>query len=208
MSRLTVHRYGPRPPVGGHPGGGSRAAGVPGGDPERRPPVLAIHGVQGHGRRFRRLAEEALPEWSIVAPDLRGHGDSTWDPPWDAATHVDDLLATLDAEGVDRFDVIGHSFGGLLAMWLAAAAPDRVRRLLLLDPAVGLAPARMTAEAEVTRRDDGWASRAEALAARSADRPPKAIPDVIEDLDVHLAEGDDGRFRLRPSPIGQDPRSL
>ena len=197
MSRLTVHRYGPRLAAGGLPAGGSRAAAEPGHGPGRRPPVLAIHGVQGHGRRFRRLAQESLPEWTIVAPDLRGHGDSTWDPPWDAETHVGDLLGTLDAEGVDSFDVIGHSFGGLLAMRLAAAAPDRVRRLILLDPAVGLPAARMTAEAEATRHDEGWASRAEALAARSADRPPQAIPDVLEDLDVHLAEGDDGRFRLR-----------
>jgi lipase len=189
VSRLVVHRY---DPADGH----GRAPDVP---------ILAIHGVQGHGRRFRQLAEEALPDRIVLAPDLRGHGASTWDPPWNVERHVADLLETLDAEGIERVDVVAHSFGGLLATRLAATAPTRVRRMVLLDPAVALPPERMTAEAETTRRDEGWASREEALAARSADRPPQAIPHVLEDLAVHLYEGDDGRFRLRfsrPAVIG------
>jgi lipase len=192
VSRLAVHRYGPpirpdSPPIDADP---------PPIDADP-PPILAIHGVQGHGRRFRRLAEETLSGRTVLAPDLRGHGDSTWDPPWDGATHVDDLLETLDAEGVERVDVVGHSFGGLLATRLAASAPTRIRRMVLLDPAVALPPARMSAEAETTRHDEGWANRDEALAARSADRTPQAMPHVLEDLEVHLDQGADGRFRLR-----------
>src|SRR6185437_17075949 len=108
---------------------------------------------KGHGRRFRRLAEEAWPDRTTLAVDLRGHGDSTWDPPWDVATHIADLLETLDAEGVERAVAAGHSFGGLLAMRLAAAAPERVLGLALLDPAVATAPARCLERAEAVRQD-------------------------------------------------------
>lgn len=179
MSRLNIHRF-------GAPSG----AGV-------GLPVLAIHGVKGHGARFRRLAEEAWPERTTLAVDLRGHGASTWDPPWDIATHVSDLLDTLDAEGVERVAVVGHSFGGCLATHLAAAAPERVERFVLLDPAVALPPERSTDEAEETRRDDGWATFEDARAARLTDRPDHARGAVDEDLAAHLRQDPDGRWRFR-----------
>jgi lipase len=179
MTRLIVHRYGPQ---------AGRGSGVP---------VLAIHGVKGHGRRFRRLAEEAWPGRQTLAVDLRGHGDSTWDPPWDIATHVADLLETLDAEGVRQAAVVGHSFGGCLATHLAATAPERVERFALLDPAIALPPARSTSEAEETRRDEGWPTREAARQARRADRPDHAKDVVDEDLAANLREDADGRWRFR-----------
>ena len=180
MSGLVVHRFGPPEP--------SAADTVP---------VLAIHGVMGHGGRFGQLAAAAVPDRPVLAPDLRGHGGSTWDPPWDAATHIADLLAVLDRDGTGRIDVVGHSFGGLLATHLAAAVPGRVRRVVLLDPAIGLRPHRIRDEAELTRRDDGWPTFEAALAARLADRPPEEIEAVRADIKQHLVEGEDGRFRLR-----------
>ena len=52
------------------------------GDPGA-PVVLCLHGVTGHGLRFRRLAEERLAtRYRVLAPDLRGHGRSGWEPPW------------------------------------------------------------------------------------------------------------------------------
>jgi lipase len=179
MTRLIVHRFGPP---------ADRGAGVP---------ILAIHGVKGHGRRFRRLAEEAWPDRTTLGVDLRGHGDSTWDPPWDVATHVADTLETLDAEGVGQVAVVGHSFGGCLATHLAAIAPDRVERFALLDPAIALPPARSTSEAEETRRDEGWPTREAARQARRADRPDHAKDVVDEDLAAHLREDPDGRWRFR-----------
>lgn len=179
MTRLAVHHFGP--PVGT----GSDS------------PILAIHGVRGHGRRFRRLAEEAWPDRTTLAVDLRGHGESTWDPPWDVATHLGDLLETLDAEGVDECAVVGHSFGGCLATHLAAAAPDRVERFVLLDPAIALAPDRAAREAEENRVDDGWATWEAAREERRADRPDHAKGVVEEDLAAHLRQDPDGRWRFR-----------
>jgi lipase len=112
-------------------------------------PVVCLHGVTGHGRRFERLAAR----WSgfrTIAPDLRGHGQSGWDPPYDFATHVGDLIETIDGLGLERPDWVGHSWGGRLVLELAAAHPDRVRRAVLLDPAIDLLPhvAEFMTEAE------------------------------------------------------------
>ena len=102
------------------------------------PPLACVHGINAHGRRFRRLAEERLAtRFRVLAPDLRGHGSSEWEPPWTIATHVHDLLETLDDAGVRNADWIGHSFGGRLVLELAALAPDRIDRALLLQLAKG-----------------------------------------------------------------------
>ena len=88
-------------------------------------PLLAIHGVTGHGLRFRDFVELAAPDRDVFSVDLRGHGRSGWEPPWDVITHLDDILETLEAEGLDEsIDVMGHSFGGLLALSLVTLAPS------------------------------------------------------------------------------------
>jgi lipase len=164
--------------------------------PENGPRLLLLHGVTGTGTRFRRFAEEELPGVRVIAPDLRGHGDSTWDPPWHVERHVADVLALMDDLGLDRVPVAGHSFGGLISMRLAGVTPGRVERLALIDPVAGLSPAVAAARAEDTRRDEGWASEAEAREARLAMRPPHARDTVDEDLAAFLRRDSDGRYRF------------
>jgi lipase len=153
--------------------------------------------VTGHGARFARLGERGIPERRWLAPDLRGHGHSTWDAPWHVEQHVADLVETLDTEGIERCTVIGHSFGGLLALALAAGEPQRVSQLVLLDPAVALPGDEMREAAEDVRVDDGWPTAELARAERMAARPQHAKDVVDEDLAAALVEGEDGRFRLR-----------
>src|SRR2546430_12391157 len=72
------------------------------------PTVVCLHGVNAHGRRFRRLAEERLAaSFHVLAPDLRRHGASSWDPPWTIATHAQDLIDTIAAPGITHADSIG-----------------------------------------------------------------------------------------------------
>ncbi|MBP2320675.1 lipase [Kibdelosporangium banguiense] len=103
-------------------------------------PVLMLHGITGHGARFKRLAEEHLYDYHVIAPDLRGHGMSTNLPPWTLEQHAADLLTVLDSLKVTGLPVVGHCFGGAAAIHLARLAPQRVTKLILLDPSIGLDP--------------------------------------------------------------------
>ena len=70
--------------------------------PDDGPAILCLHGVTGHGQRFRRLATDCLGDRHVLAPDLRGHGRSPWTPPWTAEQHILDLIDVLEAEGSRR----------------------------------------------------------------------------------------------------------
>ena len=139
----------------------------------------------------------AFPERRWLAVDLRGHGRSTWDGPWTVERHVADLLETLDAEGVERVEVVGHSYGGMIGLHLLATAPERVARLALLDPAIELPGAWTPRLADETIDDAGWATPEEALAKRLEGRPPQALADATEDVQRHVQQAPDGRYRMR-----------
>ncbi len=160
-------------------------------------PVLALHGVTGHAGRFRGLAAR-LPALRVHAVDLRGHGRSSWTPPWSIEQHVVDVLATLDALGLPRVPVVGHSFGGAVALHLARAAPERVERLVLVDPALGLDPALMLENATLACTDESFLDRESARVDRAARW--EGVPDeaVEAELDDHLDERG-GRLRYRYS---------
>lgn len=159
-------------------------------------PLLAVHGITGHGRRFRRSGEEGWPDRHTIAVDLRGHGRSTGDGPWSIAQHVTDLLDTMDAHGLERTDLLGHSYGGAIALALLARAPERVDRLVLLDPALHTPAENGNANALAAIAFPGFASPEEAMEARIMGND--AIRSAVqEDLDEHLVQGDDGRWRYR-----------
>ncbi len=167
------------------------------GDPEA-PAVICLHGVTGHGLRFRRLAEERLAtRYRVLAPDLRGHGHSGWEPPWTFATFVEDVLETLDGAGVESAAWIGHSFGGRLVLEAAARAPERVERVALLDPAIDVIPHVALNTAENARPGEAFASPDEAVAVRLDSNPDSPREFVEEDVAQHLESTADGRFRYR-----------
>jgi lipase len=167
------------------------------GDPAA-PPVVCIHGVNAHGRRFRRLAEEELASrFRVLAPDLRGHGASDWEPPWTIATHAHDVLETLDAAGVRRAQFVGHSFGGRLVLELVTLAPERIERVVLLDPAIQLLPHVGFDFAEREREDRAYDSPEAAVDARLETGAPTARAHLEEENREHLVEHRDGKFRFR-----------
>lgn len=165
------------------------------GDPAA-PPVVCLHGITAHGLRFRRLAEQRLASrFRVLAPDLRGHGRSEREPPWTFGTFVDDLLETLDAAGVGSAAWVGHSFGGRLVLEAAAAAPERVERAALLDPAFHVLPHVALNQAETA--GETFASPEEAVAARLQSDPDSPREFVEEDVGQHLELALDGRYRFR-----------
>ena len=171
------------------------------GDPDG-PPVVCLHGLTGHGRRFRELGA-SLPGSRVIGVDLRGHGRSGWEPPWDAATHVADMLETAGSLAVDRAAWVGHSFGGRLVAELASRAPERVERAVLLDPAMWIDPGVARERAELLRPDTSFASDDEAIDARLSDGSLFTTPRATLEAEAadHLERGADGRWRWRFSPV-------
>jgi lipase len=167
------------------------------GDPGA-PPVVCLHGVTGHGERFRRLAEERWAGFRVLAPDLRGHGRSGWEPPWTLETHVADLIETLDGLGVERPDWVGHSFGGRVVLEVAAAHPERVGRVVLLDPAIDVLPHVAESMAEAERAEPIFDSPQD-YRERRGDGPATPPELVEEDAVMHCDVLPDGRLRRRTS---------
>jgi lipase len=132
----------------------------------------------------------------VVAPDLRGHGHSGWEPPWDVDAHLADVLETVPPE--TRI-WIGHSFGGRLVAELAARDPARIDRLVLLDPALQVLPHVALDLAELERADASFATVEEAVQARYDSGRVLLAPRelvVASDRD-HLEPGPDGRLTYR-----------
>jgi lipase len=158
-------------------------------------PVVCLHGVSAHGERYKRLAETHwASRFRVIAPDLRGHGRSGWEPPWTFATHLDDLVETLGALGIEQADWVGHSFGGRLVLELAARRPDLIRRAVLLDPAIQLLPHVAALMTEKEREEPVYAS-ADAFADARDDDPPREL--VLEEAALHCDVRADGTLRRR-----------
>ena len=123
--------------------------------PEGGRALACLHGVGDTGAMFARLATEKLRAFHVIAPDLRGHGASRWEPPWDVETHLADVLETI-VEPPAAW--VGHSFGGRLIVELAARHPELVERAVLLDPAIRIRPdnALRLAEEERRREDPSY----------------------------------------------------
>ncbi|MBP3082156.1 alpha/beta hydrolase [Mycolicibacterium fortuitum] len=172
--KLHVHRYGPTEPA----------------------QLLLVHGLTGHGRRWKTLAEQHLPEVAVLAPDLLGHGRSSWAAPWTLDANVEALAALLDGPTV----VAGHSFGGAVALNLAAAHPDLVSKLVLLDPAVELDGEWMREIADAMLASPDYPDRAEARAEKANGSWGEVAPEELDrDLDEHLVELAGGRYGWRIS---------
>jgi pimeloyl-ACP methyl ester carboxylesterase len=104
-------------------------------------PLVLVHGYTGSSLDWSGVVGPlAARDRLVVTFDHRGHGDSP--NTGDASTYtfdqlVDDMAALLDDLGLERFDLLGHSMGGIVSMRYALAHPERVRSLVLMDTAAG-----------------------------------------------------------------------
>ena len=160
--------------------------------------VLLIHGLTGHGRRWHGLAGGYLPDVAVLAPDLIGHGRSSYAAPWTIDANVAALAGLIENEADGPVVVVGHSFGCAVALHLAAQCPDLVSGLVLLDPAVALDGQWMREIAEAMLSSPDYTDRAEARTEKAtgvwADVP---AADLDEDLDEHLIALPNGRLGWR-----------
>jgi lipase len=161
---------------------------------------MAIHGLTGHGKRWQSLATQHLAEITVAAPDLIGHGRSSWAAPWTIDANVAALAALLEHQAEGPVVVVAHSFGSAVALHLAAAHPDRVAALLLLDPAIGLNGARMREIADAMLASPDYPDAAEARAEKATGSWSDVDPVVLDaELDEHLVALPGGRYGWRVS---------
>ncbi len=103
------------------------------------PPLLLVHGGRDHCRNWDWLAEELRRDWHIIAPDLRGHGDSEWSRTgtYMMAGYIYDLAQLIHQLRVAPVTIIAHSLGGNIALRYAGLYPENVAKLVAIE---GLGP--------------------------------------------------------------------
>ena len=140
-----------------------------------RPPLLLVHGGRDHCRNWDWTAAALRDDWHVIAPDLRGHGDSQWstDGSYTMAGYIYDLAQLVHQQRLAPVTIIGHSLGGNVALRYAGIYPDSVARLVAIE---GLGPsAERLAERKATPIDarmDEWIREQRALAGRLPRRYP------------------------------------
>jgi pimeloyl-ACP methyl ester carboxylesterase len=151
-----------------------------------------IHGFADIGAMWSDVAERLAPHGHVIAPDLRGHGDSDWIGPggyyyfMDYLADLDDLLAQLARP---RVVLVGHSMGGSVSAYYAGIRPERLTALALLE-GIGLPD---MAELDGPSRTAGWIEAWRA--ARGKVRPMGSIEEAMRRLRKHDDKLDDAQAR-------------
>ncbi len=105
------------------------------------PPLLLLHGWPEYWLTWEPVMTRLSDRFTLIAPDLRGFGDSSKpDGAYGPDQHATDMLALMDALGIDSFGVVGHDVGGAVMQPLARAAPARLAGLFFFDfvyPGIG-----------------------------------------------------------------------
>jgi pimeloyl-ACP methyl ester carboxylesterase len=159
------------------------------------PPIVCLHGYTGSADAFNALARHFQDRFRIVAPDVRGHGESAWSPAgaYQYADQAGDLAEFAGQLGLEKFVLIGTSMGGIIAMTYATEHADRLLGLVINDigPEAEAGTQRITQM--VGSRPDDFATLEEAMAYRRAASPILAARNAEDQHELAL-----GVLRRRP----------
>jgi pimeloyl-ACP methyl ester carboxylesterase len=152
---------------------------------ERAPPLLLVHGGRDHCRSWDLIARSLQPHFHVLAPDLRGHGDSDWTKGGSYALteYVYDLSRLIQRAAARRVTIVGHSMGGMVGLIYAGTFPDQVSALVVLDGVTVLPDAKRKPAHE---RISKWVGQLDAL----EDRKPRrygAIEEAAAQMRAHNA---------------------
>ena len=106
---------------------------------EDAPPLLLVHGGRDHCRSWDWVAEELRHDWHVIAPDLRGHGDSDWSPEgnYNMQAYIYDLAQLIHQLKLEPVTMVAHSLGGNIALRYTGLYPEKIRKLVAIE---GLGP--------------------------------------------------------------------
>jgi pimeloyl-ACP methyl ester carboxylesterase len=155
-------------------------------------PLLLLHGGRDHCRNWDWVATRMRHDWHIIAPDLRGHGDSQWSPDgsYTMAGHIYDLAQLVHQQELAPVTIVAHSLGGHIALRYAGIYPEKVRKLVAIE-GLGPAPKLLEERARKTIADrmQAWIDEQRGLAGRLP-RRYASIEDAfkrMQDENKHLS---------------------
>lgn len=98
-------------------------------------PLLMIHGGRDHCRNWDWIAQSLRHQWHIIAPDLRGHGDSDWSPDghYDMGSYLYDLAQLIHQKDLSPVTILAHSLGGNIALRYAGLFPETVKSIVAIE---------------------------------------------------------------------------
>ncbi len=181
------------------------------GNPDK-PPLLMIHGGRDHCRNWDWAAAALRDDWHIIAPDLRGHGDSQWsaDGSYSMTGYIYDLAQLIHGQRLGPVTIIAHSLGGNVALRYAGLYPETVARLVAIE---GLGPSPQAwaerSAKSIAERLDEWIREQRGLAGRlprryasiedafrrMQDENPHLTADQARHLTVHgVNQNEDGTY--------------
>jgi pimeloyl-ACP methyl ester carboxylesterase len=143
------------------------------------PPLVLLHGVRDHARSWDPVAAALSERFRVLAPDLRGHGDSEWASGgfYPSEGYVLDLANLVEGQGLTRFALVGHSLGGNIGLRYAGLFPEKVSRIVAIE---GLSHSpKLVAEQRaipVEQRLRDWIARQREIAAK----PPRRYASLAE----------------------------
>lgn len=137
-----------------------------------KPPLIFVHGFRDHSRSWERYAEAFSEHYRVIAPDLRGHGDSQWARGgyYSILDFVPDIVSLIDLVG-GRASVVAHSLGGAAVLAAAGAYPDHFERIVSIEGAGAMMhePSARTVTPEWIRK---WVDRSRGMERRE----PRVYP--------------------------------
>jgi pimeloyl-ACP methyl ester carboxylesterase len=168
-------------------------------------PVVCVHGYTSSAQAFNGPARHFQDRCRLVAPDVRGHGESAWSPAgaYQYQDQVGDLAALVDALALGRFTLIGTSMGGIIAMAYAGAHPDRLQRLVLNDIGPDIETGSQRITATVGSRPEEFATLDEAMEYRRQVSPITAGRKLEDQHELALGvlrQRPDGRWIWKMDP--------
>jgi pimeloyl-ACP methyl ester carboxylesterase len=173
------------------------------------PPVVMLHGLSGHARTWDHTAAALSDRYRVLALDQRGHGDSEWAPKYGLGPMSEDLLGFLDAAGLPDVTLIGLSMGGLVSFVFAAAYPERVARMVIMDIGPEIAPAGSANVATSLAANDIFKSEDEAFAQARAANPRPADGTLRHRVRHNLRPLPDGTLTFKyDRELRRNPRAL
>jgi pimeloyl-ACP methyl ester carboxylesterase len=130
---------------------------------------LLVHGGRDHCRNWDWVASALRHDYHILAPDLRGHGDSQWSPDgsYSVAAYIYDLAQLIHQQELAPVTIVGHSLGGMLTLRYAGIYPENVRKIVAIE-GLGMTPRAMVDRAKqpIADRMQRWIEQQRDLSGR------------------------------------------